>query len=88
MTVRESLEQILERLPEEDQRRLLDFAEYLRWRQKQEQMPVHGMSAEEQDEMQAAQKPAAFSLPNAKLRALAAKHKPPQAWYDENDKPF
>ncbi|MFL5241913.1 MAG: hypothetical protein ACJ8FY_07375 [Gemmataceae bacterium] len=76
MTVKESLEQLLEFLPEEDQRELLDFAQYLRWRQEKEQ------------DDKAAQDAVQFSLPNVKLKSLAAKHKPPQTWFDEEDKPF
>jgi hypothetical protein len=76
MTVKESLGQILECLPEEEQRQLLDFAQFLRWRQEQE------------EEAQAAGEASRFELPSAKLRSLAAKHRPPQSWYDEEDKPF
>jgi len=76
MTVKESLDQLLEALPEEDQRELLDFARYLRWRQ------------EKEEDDKAAQDATRFSLPNAKLKSLAAKHKPPQSWFDEKDKPF
>lgn len=31
---------------------------------------------------------AKFPLSNQKLLALAAKHKPPQSWYEEETKPF
>src|SRR5438552_78317 len=86
MTVKETLDQILDHLPEEDQQQLLEFAAFLRWRQEQAAQPGNGLEAHE--DLQAAQKAAAFSLPNAKLKALASKHKPPQTWYDENDKPF
>jgi septal ring factor EnvC (AmiA/AmiB activator) len=90
MTVKESLEQILDRLPDEEQRQVLDFAEFLRWRQEQglEPSPKNGLNQEGEEELQAAQKVANLSLPNAKLKALAAKHQPPQSWFDEDDKPF
>jgi hypothetical protein len=71
MTVKETLEHIVERLPEDDQRKLLDFAEFLRWRK------------EQTEDLLASQQAASFSLPNATLRTLAANHKPPQDWYDE-----
>src|SRR5262249_1020478 len=71
MTVKETLEHIVERLPEDDQRKLLDFGEFLRWRK------------EQAEDLLASQEAASFSLPNATLRTLAAKHKAPQSWYDE-----
>jgi hypothetical protein len=71
MTVKETLEHIVERLPEDDQRKLLDFAEFLRWRKQQT------------EDLLASQQAASFSLPNATLRTFAANHKPPQDWYDE-----
>ncbi len=86
MTLKETLDEILDHLPEEDQQQLLDFAAFLRWRQEQAPEPANGL--EEQEDLQAAQRAASFPLPHAKLKALAAKHKPPQSWYDENDKPF
>ena len=88
MSLKQSLEQILDQLPEEDQQQLLDFAAFLRWRQEQATEPGSPNGREEQEDRQAAQKAASFPLPNAKLRALAAKHNPPPSWYDENDKPF
>jgi len=35
-----------------------------------------------------AAKPRARRLSNAKLLKLAAKHRPPQAWFDATDLPF
>jgi hypothetical protein len=29
-----------------------------------------------------------LQVPNAKLKNLAVKHKPPQSWFDERNKPF
>ncbi len=92
MTVKETLDRILEDLPEEDQHQLLDFAHYLRWRQEQVKAssisPADGPVLEEQQDAEAGQEAARFSLPNAKLKALAARHKPPQSWFEEVDKPF
>jgi hypothetical protein len=76
MTVKESLNQMLESLPDEDQRELLEFARFLRWRQEME------------EDDKAAQDADRFILPNAKLKSMATNHKPPQSWFDENEKPF